>query len=68
MTTKIETFGQNFGPNMAFQMVIFGYLGGTMSFLDFLKIVLQLFMKCLGNFFDLMTTLLVLFLTPQVDT
>ena len=53
MTTEIETFGQNFGPNMAFQMVIFGYLGGKNVISWLLESCFTVVWEVLREFFGL---------------
>ena len=54
MNPKIENFSQKFEPLLTFGRFIVGHFGGRKShFLDFFKVVLELFGKCLGIVFDL---------------
>ena len=54
MTPTIEIFGQNFAHFGMFLGVIFDHFRDRKShFLDFIKVVFELFGKCLGIVFDL---------------
>ena len=53
MTPKIEIFGQKFAHFDGSEGSFLTILGGQESrFLDFFKVVLELFKKCLGIVFD----------------
>ena len=63
MTQKIKIFSQKFAHFAGFKGVIFLDFGGRKSrFLDFYKVSLELFRKCLGIVFDVKWLLLVVFL------